>query len=179
MVTDVRDAVVFAKRNAFNYNGNSNKTFLFGRSAGAHLGLMTAYSSNRTLMSEYPSNYTISDLTIQAVASMYGITELNTHSDRLAGIGVKEESFLIQNVSPLNYVNNSNLPPTFLAAGSLDSLVSAKNSQILHEALNKYSITNLYLEIPWANHAFDNILQTPAGQVAMYYLLNFFSHYSY
>ncbi len=178
MVTDVRDAVVYAKSNAFHYNGNSNLTFLFGRSAGAHLGLLAAYSSNRTLVPEYPSIYTVLDLEVQGVASMYGITELGPASARLAGTDENGESFPIQSVSPLNYVNNSNLPPTFLAAGSLDSLVSVKNSRLLYEALNKYDITNLYLEIPWANHAFDNILQTPAGQVAMYYLLNFFSHYS-
>ena len=178
MVTDVRDAVVYAKSNAFHYNGNSNVTFLFGRSAGAHLGLLAAYSSNRTLVPEYPSIYTVPELEIQGVASMYGITELGTDSARLAGTDENQESFPIQSVSPLNYVNNSNLTPTFLAAGSLDSLVSVKNSRLLHEALNKYNITNLYLEIPWANHAFDNILQTPAGQVTMYYLLNFFSHYS-
>ncbi len=178
MLTDVRDAVVYAKSNAFQYNGNSNVTFLFGRSAGAHLGLLATYSSNKTLVPEYPSNYTVSDLEIQGVASIYGITELGTGSSRMAGVDESGESFPIQSVSPLNYVNNSNLPPTFLAAGSLDSLVPVKNSRVLHEALNKYKVTNIYLEIPWANHAFDNILQSPAGQVTMYYLLNFFSHYS-
>ncbi len=178
MLTDVRDAVVYAKSNAFQYNGNSNVTFLFGRSAGAHLGLLAAYSSNRTLLPEYPSIYTVPDLEVQGVASMYGITELGTDSSRMAGTDESGDSFSIQSVSPLNYVNNSNLPPTFLAAGSFDSLVPVKNSRVLHEALNKYNVTNIYLEIPWANHAFDNILQTPAGQVTMYYLLHFFSHYT-
>jgi acetyl esterase/lipase len=86
---------------------------------------------------EYPSIFTVPDLKIQGVASMYRITELGTDSSLMASTNEDGESFPVQSVSPLNYVNSSNLHPTFLATGSLDSLVSVKNYRLLHEALNE------------------------------------------
>ena len=35
------------------------------------------------------------------------------------------------------------------------------------------SVTTVYLEIPWADHGFDEVFQGPSNQLALYYTERF------
>lgn len=174
MLEDVFDSIAFAKSEAKNYYGDSNYTFIFGRSAGAHLGLTAAYGYNTSLMNYLSENYTGLDLHIDVIATHYGITSFGS-MNMMIGSNIDDTSFKL--LSPIDYVNNSNLPPTFIAAGRVDTLVPVVNSRSLFSKLDEFHVPSMFLEIPWANHAFDNTLHSPSGQISMYYLLNFFSNY--
>ncbi len=178
MLHDVRDAIVFAKNNAPKYQGDKNRTFLFGRSAGAQLALVAAYGTNITMFKEKCGNYTYSDLKINGVASIYGISRVSTWASQILGVNAEEESVLYELASPLSYINKSGIIPTFIAAGTLDALVPVKNSRMLQKALSEYNNNYMFLEIPWANHAYDGMLCSLAGQITMYYFLTFFSHFT-
>jgi acetyl esterase/lipase len=175
---DVRDAIVFSKNNAFKYHGDRNRTFLFGRSAGAQLALVAAYGTNVTLFKERSGNYSYSDLKITGVASIYGISEVSTWASRILNVSTGEDTILYELASPISYVNKSGLVPTFLSAGTLDALVPVKNSRILAKALSETKNEYMYLEIPWANHAYDGMISSLSSQITLYYFLTFFSHYT-
>jgi acetyl esterase/lipase len=178
MLHDVRDAIVFAKNNANSFHADENRTFLFGRSAGAQLALVAAYGTNITLFKEECGNYTYSELKITGVASIYGISEVSRMASRILGIKSEEDSILYDLASPISYINRSGLVPTFLAAGTLDALVPVRNSRILQKVLNENKNEHMYVEIPWANHAYDGMISSLASQVTLYYFLNFFSHFT-
>ncbi|MFW9992092.1 MAG: alpha/beta hydrolase fold domain-containing protein [Candidatus Odinarchaeota archaeon] len=190
MMSDVRDAVVFAKMNAASYFGDGNKTFLYGQSAGGHLALLAAYGIDHPYFREYCGNYTAEELKVSGVAAVYAISDLIAFEkeagifgaehliNQLVGENLQEVPSLHAVFSPIAHVNRSGLPPTFISAGSLDALVQVTHSRNLHAALKEREVPNLYVEIPWANHAFDGFLKGPGGQVTMHFLLNFFSHFS-
>ena len=178
MLHDVRDAIVFAKNNAANFQGDKNRTFLFGRSAGAQLALVAAYGVNLTLFNEKCGNYTSSDLKVNGVASIYGISEMSSMGARILGIKSDEDSFLYDLASPISYINRSGIVPTFIAAGSLDALVPVQNSRRLKIALSENNNEYMYLEIPWANHSFDGVISSLSSQLALFYFMIFFSHYT-
>lgn len=178
MLHDVRDAIVFAKNNAENFHGDINRTFLFGRSAGAQLALVAAYGTNITFFKEKCGNYTYSDLKVNGVASIYGISKMSTMASRILGVKSDENLFLYDLASPISYINRSGMVPTFIAAGSLDALVPVHNSRILKSALSANNNEYMYLEIPWANHSFDGVLSNLSSQLALYFFLTFFSHFT-
>ena len=99
-------------------------------------------------------------------------------ASRILGIESGEDSILYDLASPISYINRSGLVPTFLAAGTLDALVPVRNSRILQRALNENKNEHMYVEIPWANHAYDGMISSMASQVTLYYFLNFFSHFT-
>ncbi len=77
MVSDVRSAIIFAKKNASKYKGNSDEFFLFGRSAGAHLALLTAFSCDEEFFKLEGIMCTKEDVEITGLIAFYPITDLN------------------------------------------------------------------------------------------------------
>jgi acetyl esterase/lipase len=179
MIHDVRDAIVFAKNSANLFHGDPDLVFLYGRSSGAQLALVTAYGTNVTFFRRYCGNYSFADLHVNGVASFYGLSRISSMGSRFLGLNNENQTFLYDLVSPLSYINTTNLVPTFIAAGTLDTLVPVINSRRLQIALSITNNSYVYLEIPWANHSFDGLLSGLSAQLSLYYLLHFFSHYTF
>jgi len=189
MVSDVRSAIIFAKKNAQNYKGNPDEIFLFGRSAGAHLALLTAFSCEQKYFDMEAVECSIEDMELVGVIAFYPITDLEelyefydkTNPLRLAllqGTGGELEKYrnLYKIFSPINYITEETaemIPPIFLAAGKYDKVVDVYQSEELFEEFQKYKIPSVYLELPWANHSFDHILSGPGGQLVYKYLTQF------
>lgn len=75
MLGDVKQAIVWIKNHAQEYQINQNRIVLMGVSGGAHLALMAAYAP------EHPAFqlvYPTADMSIRAVISMFGVTDLCT-----------------------------------------------------------------------------------------------------
>ncbi len=178
MLHDIRDAIVFARNNALNFHGDENRIFLFGRSSGAQLALVAAYGTNVSYFREHSGNYSASEVRVNGVASIYGISEMSTMGSRILGVKNDPESFLFDLASPIKYVNRSGLVPTFISAGTIDTLVPVSNSRNLQRALSTHNNEYMYLEILWANHSFDGFLNGLSGQLMLYYFLIFFSHFT-
>ena len=189
MVTDVRSAMKFALENGASYGGDTENLFLFGRSAGAHLALLTAYSLDEPFYNDGQDNFTLENSPITSVIAFYPITDLKELHEfyddinplrvaLLSGTGGKleENVNLYKLFSPIEYVHKDTaccLPPVFLVAGKYDRIVDVYQSEELSEELTKFDIPNVYLEFPWANHAFDLILAGPGGQLAIKYMTQF------
>lgn len=60
-----------------------------------------------------------------------------------------------------------------LIYGGRDHLVEAKYGASLYQRLRDAGNTVLFLEIPWAEHAFDAIYSGISNQLALYYTERF------
>lgn len=74
MVNDVKRAIVWMKENAHKYRVNTHRVVVGGGSAGGHLALMAAYTSNNSLFT--PKELEGKDTSVSAVISLYGPSDL-------------------------------------------------------------------------------------------------------
>ena len=120
LMTDPVSVAKWVKMNIKKYNGDNNKIFLAGHSAGAHIAVMMAinpeYLAKELLK---PSDYA----GVIGLAGPYDFLPLK--SDRLKTIfGPEAEQWKSQ---PINFVDGKN-PPLFLAIGTKDNTVWPRNS---------------------------------------------------
>jgi acetyl esterase/lipase len=191
MISDVRASILYATKNAADYKGDPKSLFLFGRSAGAHLSLLTAFSCEEKFFDMEGIKCSIHDFDISGVIAFYPATDLvelyKFYEDdgspvfkqslfRSTGTTIEESKSLYQIFSPISYVTEENIdriPPVFLAVGSKDRIFNAYQSEELEEELEKLGLTSVLMELPWANHGFDAVINGPGGQLVFQYLSQF------
>jgi len=170
---DVRDALRWSRTHAAEVGGDPNRIIVLGRSSGAQLALVAAYSD--------PSP------SIKGVVSYYGPVDLAEgwrhppHPDPLHVRGILE-AFLggspaqaserYRDASPVTYASKK-LPPTLLIYGRRDHIVEARFGAQLNSALTRAGNTSVLLEMPWSEHAFDIIPNGLGGQIALAYTEQF------
>lgn len=99
---------------------------------------------------------------------------INTRAVLKAFLGgsLKELPNQYEIASPINYLTHP-LPPTLLIYGSRDHLVEARFGRQMYERLHDSGNTAVFLEIPWAEHAFDAVFNGVSNQLALYYTERF------
>lgn len=172
-IDDVRADLAWVKEHAAEYGADPTRVALLGRSAGAHLAMI--------------AGYTDAPLPVSAVVSFYGPSDLvdaYAHPPRPDPLDIRtiEETLLggtpaqmpdrYRDASPITYVTRK-LPPTLLVYGGRDHIVEARYGRALRDRLVASRTTTVYLEIPWAEHAFDEVLSGPSGQIALYHTERF------
>ena len=75
MLGDVKQAIVWMKSHAIEYQIEPNRIVLMGVSGGAHLALLAAYAPDHPA---FQSVFPMADMSTRAVISMFGITDLNS-----------------------------------------------------------------------------------------------------
>lgn len=168
---DVKCAVVWVKEHAAQFNISTAKIALLGRSAGAHLALLAAYSAGDT---QIPASCgtTQTNENVRAVISFYAPTDLLWDYDNLANEyvvngpqtlgnflgGNPHESNEIRDryilASPVAHVS-AQTPPTLLIHGGEDQLVRSENMYRLADQLKQANISHETIFIPYAQHGFD------------------------
>ena len=172
-IEDVRSALDWIATHASEYEADTSRLALVGRSAGAQLALLAAYQAGASR--------------VRAVVSFYGPTDLvegwrdPPHPDPLDVRAILEtylrgtpDTMLrrYQEASPVTYVS-ALVPPTLLVNGGRDHIVSPRFGRELDERLRHAGAVSALLEIPWAEHAFDALPNGLSGQIALYYTERF------
>ncbi len=170
---DVRAALDFIQQHATEYEADPERIALFGRSAGGHLAMLAAYQPDA--------------LPVRAVVSYYGpfnLTRgykepptpdpLNIRALLEAFLGGSPDELPEQYVtaSPASYATRP-LPPTLLVHGSRDNIIQVRFAQDMYKRLRTSGNTAVLVEIPWAEHAFDEVFQGVGNQLALYYAERF------
>lgn len=199
---DVRMALEFIQRRGGDYETDVDRIAILGRSAGAQLAMLAAYSSEFATGSPIPA--------IKAVVNYYGPVDLeagyydlpnpdpiDSRAVLLDLLGGTPETVgeLYRAASPINFVkgttnynfgNNSgsnlgagdrSLPPSLLIYGGKDHIVMAKFGQALADRLKARGDRAIFLKIPWADHAFDAVFSGISNQLALYYTERFLAIY--
>ncbi|MEH2058956.1 MAG: alpha/beta hydrolase [Nostoc sp.] len=170
---DVRIALNFIRKHAAAYEADPERMVLLGRSAGAHLAMLAAYQTDAPPIRAVVNYYGPVDLT-----EGYKTPPIPDPIDSRAvlkaflGGSLKELPNQYQIASPINYLTHP-LPPTLLIYGSRDNLVEAQFGRQMYERLHDSGNTAVFLEIPWAEHAFDAVFNGVSNQLALYYTERF------
>ena len=170
---DVQAAIAFLKTHATEYETDADRVGVMGRSAGGHLAMLAAYQPGA--------------LPLRAVVDYYGpINLLEGYYDipNPDPLDVRQvlETFLggtpdqlearYLAASPSSFVR-PNLPPSLLIYGGKDHIVEAKFGQAMAERLSSAGNPVVFINIPWADHAFDAVFNGVSNQLALYYTERF------
>nr|WP_295928492.1 alpha/beta hydrolase [uncultured Dyadobacter sp.] len=174
-VEDVKQAIRFLRTQSEAWQIDTSRFVLLGRSAGAQIALLAAY--------------TLHDPSIKGVIDFYGPADMvwgysipsnplimdsrKVMEDYLGGpydrfVKQYEDSSPIRFVTPLS-------PPTLLIHGKNDVLVDYEHSRRLNQKLAGHHVRHYLLTLPWATHGFDYSINGPGGQLSTYavsYFLN-------
>ncbi|MGV3707545.1 MAG: alpha/beta hydrolase fold domain-containing protein [Gemmatimonas sp.] len=165
---DILTSLAWVRRNAAKYHGDTTRMALIGRSAGAHLSLLAAYDSTLAPVRAVVSYYGPVDL-VDAYLSPPSPDPLDIRDieRKFIGAPLEQAKASYEKASPINHVR-SNLPPTLQINARRDHVVQARFGDSLHAALRNHGNTSLLVEIPWADHAFDEVSNGPSSQLSRY-----------
>lgn len=170
---DVMTALAWIGVHASEYGGDTSRVVLLGRSAGAHLALLAAYRP--------------APLEVRGVVAYYAPVDLADayrHPPRPDPLDIRsvEEAFMggtpdrmpvpFADASPISYAR-ARVPPTLLVFGGRDNIVEPRYGRRLRDTLAASGNQVAYLEIPWAEHAFDEVFNGPSAQLALFYTERF------
>jgi acetyl esterase/lipase len=170
---DVNTAFAFVLDHVDDYNIDRDRIAVMGRSSGAHLAMLAAFQLDAP--------------PIKAVVDYYGPVELtlgyrdppnpdpiDSRATLKAFLGGTPDELpdLYRQASPYQYVTRP-LPTTLLIYGGRDHIVQAKFGKALSDRLQSVGSRAVFLEIPWADHAFDAVFNGVSNQLALYYTERF------
>jgi acetyl esterase/lipase len=172
-LTDVKAAIEYVRSHAQDWEIDEQRLGIIGRSAGGHLATLAAYQPDAQPLQAVVSYYGPVDLTAGYADPPRPdpIDSRQVLRDFLGGTP-KELPDLYQQASPGQLVNRR-LPPTLLIYGGQDHLVEARFGRKLAQNLQSFGTPTVFIEIPWANHAFDAIFNGTSNQLALYYTERF------
>jgi acetyl esterase/lipase len=165
---DCKNAVRFLRRNAQKYQIDPKRIGVIGGSAGGHLALMVAYTSDVPEL-EPPSPYHDESDAVGAVVNLYGITNVAARrkidSDGSA-IGppinksalltklYDEDPALWRLASPVSHVSPKS-PPTLIVHGTKDTTVNREQASELAEKLKAAGVEHRLIIFEGIGHTFD------------------------
>ena len=186
---DVKRAVRWIKEHAAEFRVAPERIAVLGRSAGAHLALLAAYSADNRFFSADNQNHQQSER-VRAVVSFYAPVDLLWAYDnpanervidgpatlsRFLGGSPHESSEMREryiSASPLNHVS-MDTPPTLLIHGGQDQLVRAENMRFLDARLTEVGIRHQTVFIRYAQHGFDYNFNGFGAQIVQPEILRF------
>jgi acetyl esterase/lipase len=167
-VEDTKDVIAFLFQNADRLNIDTNNIILLGRSAGAQIALVTAYSLHNKNIKGVVSFYGPADMVWggQTKVSKLVLNTDKIYTDFFGGL-YSEVPDKFKESSACEYVDASSTP-TLMIHGTTDPLVSYYHSVHLQEKLNAADVKNYFLDLPLATHGCDFNLNSPYGQISTY-----------
>ena len=178
-LNDVQAALIYLRAHSKELKIDTANFVLLGRSAGAQIAMLTAY--------------TMHDPSIKGVIDFYGpadmvwgyslpasplVMDSRGVMERYLGGTYKE---VLQNYaasSPIEFVDRQS-PPTLIIHGANDVLVAYEHSNRLCKKLTENNIKYYWLQLPWATHGFDYNLNGPGGQLSTYAVTRFLKAVTY
>ncbi|MEO0769380.1 MAG: alpha/beta hydrolase [Cyanobacteria bacterium J06649_4] len=178
---DVRTALSFILERADEYEIERDRIALMGWSAGAHLAMLAGFQ---------PGFPTIRG-SIKSIVNFYGPVDLargyaeppspdplDVRQVLLAFLGGSpaEKPAAYAAASPITFVTAAEpetLPPSLLIYGGRDHIVEARFGRSLYDQLRRSGNTAAWVNIPWAEHAFDKVFNGVSNQLALHFIERF------
>jgi acetyl esterase/lipase len=167
-VMDCKNAVRFLRKNAEKYGVDPDRIGVIGGSAGGHLALMVAYTTDVPELEPTAPYAGVSDR-VSCVVNMYGITDVRTRrkaDDNGNPIGESlrmsrlfpqlrdEDPDLWQMASPVSHVTKSS-PPTLILHGTKDTTVDRDQASELAATLKYHGVEHRLIWLEGIGHTFD------------------------
>lgn len=148
---DVKDALGFLASKASTFHIDTGRIIVMGGSAGAHLAMMLAYTSNNQFSAEHYPNSVAHPI---AAVSWFGPIDLSAKHPLIEHYLANAGKEGAKNASPLNYAATA--VPTLFVHGTDDPLVPFKESKRMAQALEDNKIESKLIPIPGAKHGFKD-----------------------
>jgi acetyl esterase/lipase len=174
-VEDIKAAFTYLKKHAADLHIDTNNFVLLGRSAGAQIALLAAYTLHEPNLKGVIDYYGPADMVwgYSLPSSPLIMDSRKVMSDYIGGTYQQvPEKFAAS--SPLEFIDKQSVP-TLIIHGDNDVLVSPDHSRRMNEKLAKFGIKHYLLKLPWATHGFEFNLNGPGGQLATYTVERFLS----
>jgi len=167
-VEDVHAAFAYLRAHAAELHIDTNNFILLGRSAGAQIALLAAYTLHEPGLKAVIDYYGPADMVWgYSIPSSRLIMDSRKVMRDYIGGAYQQVPQKFAACSPLEFVGKQALP-TLIIHGENDVLVSPEHSRRLNLKLEQNGIKHFYLKLPWATHGFDFNLNGPGGQLATY-----------
>jgi acetyl esterase/lipase len=165
---DCKNAVRFLRKQADRYGVDLEHIGIIGGSAGGHLALMVAYTSDVPQLEPSTPYPGLSDR-VSAVVNMYGITNLITRRSTDAEgnpVGpIRSKAAIVEGspddntaawrlVSPVYHVSEAS-PPTLILHGTRDTTVDRDQASELAAKLAEHGVEHQLVLVPGVGHSFD------------------------
>ena len=172
-IDDVRSALAYIKQHANEYETNLDRVALIGRSAGAQLAMLAAYQDPPFPIKALVNYYSPVNLTA-GYEDVPTPDPIESRATLRAFLGGTPTEFpeLYRQASPLNAVKPA-LPASLLIYGGKDHIIQSKYGKKLAQKLKYQGNQAVFIEIPWADHAFDAVFSGMSNQLALYYTERF------
>ncbi|HBJ1648158.1 TPA: alpha/beta hydrolase [Clostridium botulinum] len=160
-ICDIKDTLRWIYKNSENYNIDSNQIGIIGMSSGAHLSLMSTYTSNNEFtddidLANYPSK-------VKYVIDFFGPTDFNLLDTSglnwdLTNIfnSINDRSSIASEFNPINYIN-SNIPETLIIHSKSDSLVPYESSLELYNKCIEEKASAKLVPLEGTSHDMSNV----------------------
>ena len=168
-VSDVRSAVRYLRTHAGEFNGDPDRIFLMGCSAGAHLSMLAAYGGENF---DDPADDLSVSAKVSGVLSLFGPTDcaaavtmeplVSWPAERQLAFpyakmahcyDVTKLSEMLVPYSPVTYVKEgADLPPTLIAQGEKDPIVPVFHGDCLYQKLTEQKADTEYYVVEEATH---------------------------
>lgn len=167
-IEDTQVALEYLIANADELKIDANNFILLGRSAGAQLALIAAYTSNRRCIRGVVNFYGPTDMVFgyEVPANPFVMDSRKVLEDFLGGPYQKVPQNYVSS-SPVAVVSRTSVP-TLIIHGMNDALVSHEHSERLVKKLAENNVPHYLLTLPWATHGCDYTLNGPSGQLTTY-----------
>jgi acetyl esterase/lipase len=170
---DVRSALAYIKQHATEYETNLDRVAIIGRSAGSQLAMLAAYQDPPFPLRAVIDYYGPVNLTA-GYANVPTPDPIESRLTLRAFLGGTPQTVpaLYRQASPINTVKPA-LPASLLIYGGKDRIVEAKYGRYLAQQLRSQGNRAVFIEIPWADHAFDAVFSGMSNQLSLYYTERF------
>jgi acetyl esterase/lipase len=170
---DLLAAIDYLKRHAAELGIDPGRFVLLGRSAGAQLALLVAYTAGDSAIRGVVDFYGPADLVYgyqhparKSVIDSVGVIE------RFLGGSPASAPEAYAAASPIAHAGPHS-PPTLLIHGRRDTLVAPIQSDMLAMRLAQAGAQSMLLSLPWAEHGCDVNFSGPSGQISTYAIERF------
>lgn len=172
-IEDVHTAIHYIAEHTDELEVDRNRVAILGRSAGGHLAMLAGYGQSALPIRAVVNYYAPVNLTngYYDLPSPDPIDVQTVLRDFLGGTPTEVPDRYHQ-ASPWNLIQ-PHLPPSLLIYAGRDHLVQAKFGRNLYRRLQDHHNLAVYLEVPWAEHAFDAVFSGVSNQLVLYYLERF------
>lgn len=170
---DAAAALTYLNIHADELQIDTSKMVLLGRSAGAQIALLAAYTLKQQGIKGVIDFYGPADMVwgYSLPASKLVMDSRRVMSNYLGGYYDQVPQQYAES-SPIEFVNRQTVP-TLMIHGANDVLVAYGHSERLGRKLTQNQVPFYWLKLPWATHGFDYHLNGPGGQLSTYAVLNF------
>ncbi len=172
-IQDVTAALKYIKNHAEQLEVDLERVGIMGRSAGGHLASIAGYQRQIIDFKAVVNYYS----PVSLREGYYDLPfpdpiKIRKILHEFLGGNPEELPLLYHQASPNSYIE-SELPPSLSIYAGRDKIVQAKFGRSLHQELQATNNLSVYLQIPWAEHAFDAVFFGVSNQLALYYTERF------